>query len=355
MLDEIGWAEPLFPLPEDPQWAATLTEKLGGPRACYMYAAPSRWLREGLLHAAQLSFPEAGKELSWLAILVTSQENACRYCYGAARAYLKLLGLSEAKIDQVEREVKLAGGDPKERALLQYCRNLSRSMPRPVRADVDALVEMGYTPALVTEIAFTVVSSAFTNRFSTFIASPLEGGLEEMVEKPLFRLARPFMLRKFRRFPRPLELEPPPAQGGPFGELVGLIEGTEGAAVLDRMIRGMLAADVLPPRTIGWMFAVIATALDCRLCSEGSRQLLEREGVAPDRIDAVLQALAGPELDATEAKLLPWVRETVHYETEVIQRKTHELAREVDPTVLLEAIGVASLANACSRLSMLEQ
>ena len=31
--------------------------------------------------------------------LVTAQENSCRYCYGANRAYMKILGYSESFIE----------------------------------------------------------------------------------------------------------------------------------------------------------------------------------------------------------------------------------------------------------------
>jgi hypothetical protein len=83
--------------------------------------------------------------------------------------------------------------------------------------------------------------------------------------------------------------------------------------------------------------------------------VLDQEGVTPEVQGRVLGALSGPELDETEKVLLPWVRETAHYQTEVMQRKTHELGARLGDDIVLEAIGLAALANACSRVSMLAQ
>jgi alkylhydroperoxidase family enzyme len=354
-LKEIEWADPVLPLPEDPEWTREVERVLGEPRAPYLYAAPSPWLREGVLRTAQVQFHHVSDELAWLAILVTSQENACRYCYGAARAYLKLLGLSEQRIEAVERGVKLAEADARERAILQFCRNLSRSNPRPVREEVDAIIALGYPPEAVAEIAYAVVEACLMNRFATFLAVPLVDPIEEAGQGPLDRLMGRFRKLMSGGFPKPLPPGDPPRGDGPFGRLITLITGTEGARVLDGMLRGAFSSPILKRRTTAWMFAVVATALDCRLCGTASCGILEEEGVTRDGIDRVLRSLAGPELDETEAILLPWVRETVHYQTEVIQRKTHDLARKVPGRVLIEAIGVTALANACARLSMLEQ
>jgi hypothetical protein len=51
--------------------------------------------------------------------------------------------------------------------------------------------------------------------------------------------------------------------------------------------------------------------------------------------------------------LLSWARDTVNYETPVMQKKTRVLAAEIGNTAVLEAIGTAALANAIVRLAML--
>lgn len=352
-MEDVAWASPVLPLPDDPAWAEVVAQRFGKAEGCYLYAAPSHWLREGLVDTVQQEFRELPMDLALLVILVTSQENACRYCYGSARQYLALQGISERRIDEVERNVKLASADEKEFAVLEFARDLSRSSPRPSRDAANALKQLGYSEPAVEEIALAVVSACFTNRFATFAAVPLQ----QETAQPSFmqRWVSPLLTRVFRK-PRPVQsASRKPDAAGPYAPLVDLVADTRGASVLARMLQGATSSSVLPRRTVGWMFAVVARALDCKLCGEGSKRLLLSEGIQEERIEDVLHSLAGPELDQTESILLPWVRETVHYQTEVIQRRNHELKKLVDARVLLEAFGVAALANACARLSMLEQ
>ena len=92
--------------------------------------------------------------LADLVFLVVSQENSCRYCYGAARAHLRMLGYSERVISQIEREPQLAELDEKDQAFIRFCRNLARSNPRPARAQRDELIRLGFSPRQIKEAAF---------------------------------------------------------------------------------------------------------------------------------------------------------------------------------------------------------
>lgn len=348
LLEEIGWLDPVVSLPDDPAWAAEIKRVMGMDVPAYRYTARSPWIRAAQLHLSQVRTHHASDKLTWLTILVTSQENSCRFCYGGARAMLTMLGLDKAQLDRVERDVRMSGADEGERAILQFCRNLSRSSPRPARAEFEALVAAGQDPKAMIEVACNVGMACFSNRISTFIAVPLDAHPKMSAwDKVKMMLAG----SKY-----PLRLSPPADQPpGPFSAIVGLIQGTEGSWVIDEALRGAFASKVLPTRTKAWVFAVVARALGCHVCDRASGQLLEREGVTADVRERLLGSLAGPELDATEAVLLPWVRETVHYQTEVMQRKTRELKDRLGEEVTLEAIGLAALANACSRLSMLAQ
>jgi hypothetical protein len=72
-------------------------------------------------------------------------------------------------------------------------------------------------------------------------------------------------------------------------------------------------------------------------------------------VDEVLENLASSALDPVEAALIPWVRESVSYETLPMQQHTKELKASIPEDVLMEAIGVAALANGLVRLGMLAQ
>jgi alkylhydroperoxidase family enzyme len=354
LLKEIPWGEPLVELVDDPEWNAEIMKKFGPKAMSYRYLAGSRWLREATVRGNAARSSYAPDRLCMLAILVTAQENSCRFCYGAARAFLKMMGLSEKEIDRIEHDVKTAGADEKEQELLHFCRDLSRSNPRPARAQLDRLVSLGYPPLAMVEIAGLVATSCMANRVSTFLALPVVEDMEDFSPGLVMRsLSRVRSLLKSP--PPPPPLDNLPREAYPFSEVIALLKGTVGVSVFHETLVGAFASPVLPVRTKAWIFAVVARALDCQMCERIATGLLEADGVTAEVHRRVLESLAGPELDATEKMLLPWVRETAHYETEVMQRKTHELRRRVGDDVVLDAIGLAALANACARLSMLAQ
>ena len=79
---------------------------------------------------------------------------------------------------------------------------------------------------------------------------------------------------------------------------------------------------------------------------------LAAEGLAPGELDGILANLGSPRLDAREARLVPFARETVRYQPAVIQRRMRELARGLSPEEILEVVGIAALANAVCRMSV---
>lgn len=355
LLHEIEWSDPVLPVTEDPAWAAEVERVYGEVPPALLYPAPSRWFRQAMMQITQLRPHYAKERHHALAILVTSQENSCRFCYGSARAYLKMLGVDDRELDRVERDAKLAGADENERALLRLCRNLSKSNPRPARSELDALAARGFDPLGLVEIAGLVAGTCFNNRAATFLAVPLDARSEQFSPGPVARRLLPILRRFGKKYPRPLAISNGPRREGPFSDLVALVKGTEGELVWRDALNGAFESPVLPARTRGWVFAVVARALSCPLCEAGSARVLDAEGVSPAVREQVLGSLSGRDLTPVESVLLPWVRETAHYQTEVMQRKTRELRESLGDDVVLEAIGMAALANACARLSMLAQ
>ena len=63
-----------------------------------------------------------------MAAFVTTQENACRFCYGALHTAMRLSGYSERRIDDLERDVQLPDD------LTREVVSLSASWPAPRRA-----------------------------------------------------------------------------------------------------------------------------------------------------------------------------------------------------------------------------
>src|SRR4051812_38564789 len=125
LLNEITWSEPVLPQAPDAAWEAELKRRGGQVFDVDRRVAPSPWLRETAYRTTSYVPVALPERLFRIGAMVTSQENSCRYCYGANRAYMKVLGYSESFIQQVERDVQLAELDEKDRAYIAFCRNLA--------------------------------------------------------------------------------------------------------------------------------------------------------------------------------------------------------------------------------------
>lgn len=359
LLNEIEWAEPIVPAAPDPAWEAEIRRRGGQVFEVDRRIASNHWLREAAFAGASYQPSAIEERLVRIGNMVTAQENACRYCYGANRAYMKVLGYTEEFIQAVERDVQLAEMDPRERVFIEFCRNLARSRPRPSRAARDKLVGLGYSDQEVAEMAFVIAGACFYNRVTTLIACPPEAKFERMANGPVGRLmglVMPLLRRlgvgksKTRGPASPGDAE---LAAGKFGLILTPLSGLPAAGVMKSALDGAFASDVIGLTAKALMFGVIARTLGCPHCEGEARRLLEGEGLGSAEIDSALATLQSDRLPASEAGLLSWARDTVYYDTPTIQQKTHGLAAQLGNAALLEAIGVAALANATVRLAML--
>ena len=358
-LNEIEWAEPILPAAPDPQWEAELRRRGGRPFEVDRRIASSPWLREAAFAVTSYQPVALSERLVRIGSMVTAQENACRYCYGANRAYLKVLGYSEAFIQSVERDVQLAETDPRDLAFVEFCRSLARSRPRPSRSAREKLLRLGYSAPEVAEMAFLIAMGCFYNRVATLIACPPELKFERMANGPiglLLGFVTPLLSKLRRKAPQGVpDGSAADAQWatGAFGPVLATLAGLPGARIMKAALDGAFSSEVLGPRTKGLMFAVIARTLGCPHCEREARKLLAAEGLTGAEVDATLATLQTDRLPSDQSDLLSWSRDTVSYDTPSIQRKTRALAAQLGDAKLLEAIGTASLANATVRLAML--
>jgi alkylhydroperoxidase family enzyme len=359
LLDEIPWAEPLLPPDIDPAWEAELKRRGGNGSEVDRRIAPLPWLREACLGVNLGQASELSAHLFNVAALVTAQENACRYCYGANRAYLKFLGYSESYIRRIEHEVHLADLDEGERALVSFCRSLARSRPRPPRAEFESLMRHGHTRAAAHEIALWIALGCFYNRVTILIATPPEAGFETLANGPKalwFALIGPLQRRQAerrRRGARVASLTAEKLRAGPYGSVLAPLAGLPGARIMKDALDGAFASALLSRTAKALMFGIVARSLGCRPSETEARRLAAAEGLDGAGFDQALATLACPRLPAAEAPLLRWVRDTVHIQTAPAQARTRELAQAIGRPAVLEAIGVAALANAAVRLAML--
>jgi uncharacterized peroxidase-related enzyme len=359
VLEQLQWAEePLAPEVPDPAWEAEIQGLMGFVPGSFRRVASSPWVRRTYLDCVRGPVTSLAPSEVELAGLVTSQENACRYCYGSARVRMKMVGFSDEMIDRIERNVQLVEAEPRERELVHFCRNLARSKPRPSRQAREAMHAVGFSEQATAELAFVVATCGFCNRVSTLLAVPPELEMEAQAKgkKGLWNKLSSWLPPKSASFKFPPLDYPAPNFKGPYGKLVRTLEGLPGAAMLEVALNSAFASDVLPRRTLSLIFAVIARTLECERCETGAAELLDAEGFSRDDLREVLGTLASPHLTEMEALLIPWARDTVWMPEQParIQERTRPLLEALGPKVLVEAVGAAALANGCVRLTMLQ-
>ena len=355
LLDELVWGEPILPEVRDAAWAAEVKRRAGQVTQMDRRTAPSRWLRE--MCVAEITYRPAAmpQRLYGIGALVTAQENACRYCYGANRALLRISGHPEAFISRLERDATLAEIDEKGRAFIAFCRSLARSRPRPMKADCDALVRLGFTREAVVEMALVIALACNHNRLGVLSACPPEHALEGLAGGAFAFATRPLLrlVMALQRPPQPRLAGEAELSAGPFGSILAAAAGVPAATIFRDALDGAFASPVLSRRTKALMFAIVARALGCRLSEDEARSLALADGLPAHEFDGALATLRSARLPAREERLLPWVRDTVYYQLGPIQQQTAALAREQGAALALEAIGVAALANAVVRLAVL--
>ncbi|MCP5039566.1 MAG: hypothetical protein GY944_00965 [bacterium] len=355
-IQNVEWEECLLPVAPHPEIEREFKESFGRIPPGILCVTPCEWLAHalpltnhtnGLLVHTDLDF----SELVWLAI---SQDNSCRYCYAARRGFLRTLGLPEARIRRLEQESFISDARTKEGRAIDFARRLARSSPPLTGKDRQAMLEAGFSKGEVSELAFLTVLIIFLNRFSTILALPF-APIEAFPNRPLIRLLRPLLgrvLRGRRRMGRSENLDAH-QRSGPFSYLVLALDGLPAARRLRDILDLAWASKRLPERTRLLIFAVVARGIGCPLAEAEVRRMLLELGIEPDEFDSILAHLGSKDLEADEARILPFARETIRIEAGDIQRKARALHEHLDTEVFLEVVGLTSVANMVCRLSVI--
>lgn len=289
--------------------------------------------------------------LADLVSMVVSQDNSCRYCFAVSHLLLRIQGLSDARIAELQAQLAHGAGDPRTAAAVAFARRLSRSHPLIGAEDHRLLRAAGFTAGEVREMAYVVAYTSWINRVSTLLAvSP--HALERLPDRWFFGLLRPLASRLVgghRRRGTPVPQTAP--AGGFHAPLLAAYAGSPIAAALAGMLGELWASPVLTRRCKALLLAVVATGLDCAHSLDEARAVLRAEGLADDVSERALRHLQAPELDALENLLLSFARETIWYQPAAVQRRARALCQRLTPAQLVEAVGVISVANALCRLA----
>lgn len=352
-LKQLPWeACPLTPS-RDREIEAYLKREAGSaPRwSRYFWASP--WFAKAMIRVgfANGLLVRLDFDLAHLTALVVSQENSCRYCYAVARAMLRMLGLNEARMQDLERRLSNVELDPRTAAAMRFARIVNRGHPLDGGAERATLQRAGFDDDEIRELAYVTVIMGFMNRLSTAAAlSPQPW--ESVPDNPVFRLFRPIVSRVLRRL---LKHGTPEAYAIPqsvlASTLLAVYQGSPIARVLSESLADLWAAEGLKRRTKILMIATIAQGLDCVVCRREAELLAMEEGIEASTLTAIVSHFDDPSLDDRDRELLMFARATLWYEPQKLQQLSRTLIVKIGERQFLEALGVATFANAYTRLT----
>jgi AhpD family alkylhydroperoxidase len=354
-IDEVAWGECLVSPTRNRELERESKKEWGLAHAAVPYLSQCPWLAralvEGNLRNRRLAHLDG--DLHDLIFLAVSQDNSCRYCYTGQRAQLRILGFDERKIQAIEQASYAAQFEPKERLAIDFARRFSRASPAPGSPDLQALVDAGHSPDAAREVAVAAWGAVRANRLTTLIGLPLApvDGVEHRLST---RLIRPVLGRIFRSVhgrgePQPL---PDDLGGMPFTYVIRALDGLPAWSMLHQGVAGCWESDILSKRAKALASAVVARGLGSERMEAEAVRLAEMEGFGADDTAEVLDHLGSPKLDPKEAAIVPFVRETIRYRSEDIQRRARALRAELSEAEFLEVVGIVAMANGIARLSL---
>jgi alkylhydroperoxidase family enzyme len=354
LLEDIQWSKPFIP-PLVDKALEKKTKKMLPPGPypeVYRLIAHRRWLLE--ISTVLLARPlvvDMPLELPPIINLIACQENSCRFCYGAQKAGLRLMGYDESDLRKLELDIY--EGDEKMRVLADFVRALSRSNPRPAKREYDALKEAGYSDNIISEVVFKTTVTCFNNRFATLAAAPPMTAIEDLSTSFFSRLVRPIYKAAFK--PKKVSPSPDFDTSGFLGELIDPVRNHPGAKWLRDAIDYCFDSDMISRETKLLMLGVLAKALSCEYCMDASCGALRELGKSAEEISHLLENLGAGSPGSETAHLLQWVRKTIRYIPIQVQNDTKDLMEKIGVEKTVEAIGVAAVINMLARLAMLRQ
>jgi alkylhydroperoxidase family enzyme len=352
-LASVEWESCLLEPVRNPEVERMLRKELGvvSPGARYFLDSP--WLTRAAarLDLVQMPTLHVTPALAEMIALVVSQENACRYCYAATRLLMTILGFAESRIRSIEEDLLSGELSDAERLALQFARAVSRASPLPTTAAVRPLLEAGFSPGAVKEIAVLAAANIFFNRLSTLPALPPADW--EFGHSWYARLLRPFLARRLqpRRATAPVPLARE-ERTGPFAAIIVALDGLPVAPRLRATIDEAWTTTVLPQRTVALVLAVVARGIGCPRSEAEAMQLLADSGMTAAQIDSALAHLGGSALDARDHAAVSLARESLWYRPAVIQRHARSIRELFTRQQFVELIGMTSLANMLCRLAI---
>lgn len=291
-------------------------------------------------------------DLAMRVLLVVSQENSCRYCYAMVRVMLRLHGLNETRMRDLESRLRLKETlSPETEAAVRFARILNRGNPLDGAAEYQALIRSGFRDEQILQLIWMILCMGVMNRLITTIA-PAPSFLEGASSHWMLEIVRPVANWVMARLPRVRLMNRTEAATMPFLQpLQERYAGTPVAPVIRMALKGLWEDCTLPVREKLLIFATVTEGIDCNVCREEIERLSTDSGIDPGDLRRMVSHLDEPGLSAREKLMLEYARESLWYEPQRLQRRARALYEATGRKDLVEMLAVVALANLFVRMS----
>ena len=127
-----------------------------------VYFATDTMVQNYLLNQTYLSY-----DIKEAIALLISKENSCKMCVDVHKNIAKMLGLSEAQIEEILAGIEKMSVDDKEKALLHFCvRASQKDNYKMTKEDIDALKALGWSDKEILEAVAIVGYFNYVNTLS---------------------------------------------------------------------------------------------------------------------------------------------------------------------------------------------
>jgi AhpD family alkylhydroperoxidase len=352
------WRTPLVEPAPSPSLERLFRYRTGLVPSIVSYLAPHTWGYRPFLFLMNPTLQVVDEQLSSQICFVVARDNACRFCYGSFRTFLRVAGYSDAALDQLEQELHLDDRDRAHRSALNFAVEISQGRLEQ-GTTAATLREQGHGNTAIREIAGVAVMSTLINRLATMLAAPLSEDTEALTGTWYFDVVRPvlrLLLDGWQRTRPPLA---PPLRrddvDGPFAPWTERLAGTNVGHHVHEIVRKWLRdTSALSLRTKLLILAVVARGLHCEeLETRAVDLLVGRCELARRDVTSAVRHLRGTVLDDREAALLRLARESIRYDAGRIQATVRERTQPLSRAETIDAVATLGLTNALARLRAL--
>ncbi len=156
--------------PEIQEIARPILEKTGSLGEIFKLLAVRKdiyFATDGMIQSYLLKETELSYDIKESIALLISKENGCKMCVDVHKNIAKMLGLSEARIEEILQGIDAMHSSDAEKALLHFCVKASKKDNYKIlREEIQDLVALGFTESQIIEAVAIVGYFNYINTLS---------------------------------------------------------------------------------------------------------------------------------------------------------------------------------------------